>query len=200
MRNVDLCQLDNPERLRKLFTEQLVDEVSSQHNFDFGYYQGNARVSVRSVEDCKELAKNAVKSKSILWCMGVDKSSKRARALDDLDSDEGSDNETRRKSKRGKKRSKHEEKMDRIDDTIDELKELHSTNFNSIQYRVWAETILAGTHTSLESLPKGSFFKKKKKNSTPRKSVQMTEPKDLTPSKSASLRSTYIQQIRDCTI
>ena len=86
--------------------------------------------------------------------------------------------------------------MDRIDDTIDELKELHSSDYNSIQYRVWAECIIAGTHTSLEFPPKGSYFKKKTASSTPRKNA-VTETKDLTPSKSASLRTTYIQQIKD---
>jgi hypothetical protein len=76
LRDVDTHQLDKPERLQKLFTEQLQGEVSSQPNFEFGYYKGNARVHVRSVEDCKELAKNVVKSKSMLWCMGTDNSSK----------------------------------------------------------------------------------------------------------------------------
>ena len=59
-----------------------------------------------------------------------------------------------------------------------------------MQYRIWAETIDAGRHSSLEMPPRGSIFKSQgKKNADSGGS--------LTPSKVTSLRTTYIQQIKD---
>ena len=62
------------------------------------------------------------------------------------------------KSKQRKKCSKYTEKLEQIDDTVDDLKCRHTSAYNAIQYRVWAETTNAGRHDSLEKPPKGSFF------------------------------------------
>ena len=120
--------------------------------------------------------------------------SKRPRNPTVLVSDD-SDNETPEKqqtakSKPRKKKLRQEEKLERIDDLIDQLKEKHDTKYNVMQYRIWAETIDTGRHSSLEMPPRGSIFKSHwKKNADSGGS--------LTPSKVASLRTTYIQQIKD---
>ena len=55
---------------------------------------------------------------------------------------------------------------------------------------MWVETIDSGRHSSLEIAPRGSIFKSQgRKESDPRGS--------LTPSKVTSLRTTYIQQIKE---
>ena len=57
-----------------------------------------------------------------------------------------------------KKKMTYEEKQEMVDDTVDELRSKHGTKFTSLQYRVWAETILSGNHESLDDPPRGSFF------------------------------------------
>ena len=59
-----------------------------------------------------------------------------------------------------------------------------------MQYRVWAETIDSGKHSSLEVAPRGSIFKSQGKK-------EADSGGSLTPYKVASLLSTYIQQIKD---
>ena len=82
-----------------------------------------------------------------------------------------------------------------VDGLIDELREKHGQSFSSLQYRVWAETIAGGNHSSLEKPPKGSYYKKKDVSS-PVRSVDKP-PTVLTPVRAAELRTTYIKQIKD---
>ena len=57
-----------------------------------------------------------------------------------------------------KKTTTYEDKQEMVDDSVDELRSKHGTKFTSLQYRVWAETILSGSHESLDDLLRGSFF------------------------------------------
>ena len=93
--------------------------------------------------------------------------SKRLRNSTVLISDD-SDEETPEKqqttrSKQRKKKSIQEEKLERIDDLIDQLKEKHDTMYNAMQYRIWAETIDLGRHSSLEMKPKESISNRREK-------------------------------------
>lgn len=81
---------------------------------------------------------------------------------------------------------RQEEKLERIDDLIDQLKEKYDTNYNVMQYRIWAEMIDARRHSCLEIPPRGSIFKSQQKK-------KADSVGSLTPSKVASLHSTYIR-------
>ena len=52
----------------------------------------------------------------------------------------------------------YEDKQEMVDDTVNELRSKHGTKFTSLQYRVWAETILSGSHESLDDPLRGSFW------------------------------------------
>ena len=86
--------------------------------------------------------------------------------------------------------------------------------FGNLQYRIWAETVVSGSHESYDDPPRGSFFSPKAQTvkkacshgqSSPgpspggRNSPQpsMSSSAVLTPGKSAQLRSTYIKQIKE---
>ena len=94
-----------------------------------------------------------------------------------------------------------------MDDLVDKLKSKHGVTYTIIQYRVWAETMEAGRHDNLDSPPKGSFFKSQGRKCGPSTSTASPgkgsnpglapEQLALTPSKTAQLRTTYIQQIKD---
>lgn len=212
LRNIELQCFDQPEKVRKLLVNQLADKVSNKPNFDFGYFEGNKRVWVKGIEDLREIRQSLEsreKSGVVLWCMGKAGSRCTKRPGSDCDSDSEDDAEIgknyKAKKKKEAKRSRYDEKLERIDEMVDELKQKHSNTYNSIQYRVWAETIEAGRHDNLDCPPKGSFFKAQgRKNDTsstsitPEKASSHTaEHLTLTPSKIANLRSTYIQQIKE---
>ncbi len=102
-----------------------------------------------------------------------------------------------------KKLTKYEEKLERVDELVDELKSKHGATYTNIQYRVWAETMDTGRHRSMDSPPRGTFFKcqgrkgTKPSHSPPPTAQQSSAEITLTPGKTAQLRSTYIQQIKD---
>ena len=217
LRDIKVHYLTNPDKIRKLLVDQLGNEVSSEPNFELGYFQGNKRVWVRGREDLIEvqrLPKSNEKQCSVtLWCMGKAESQSMKR-LKAAVSDSESEGETevgesaKSKKKKVKKQSRYQEKTERIDDMVDQLKQKHATVYTVVQYRVWAETVEAGRHDSLDNPPNGSFFKaqgrkssgKSSPTSTPEKASSPgcnSEQSTLTPSKVAGLRSTYIQQIKE---
>ena len=204
LRNVSWQHLSSPDGVRSYFVDQLSEQVSSNPVFDFGYFQGNKRVWVRNNEDLKEVHKLLKTSDShcvTLWCDGKADHRSAKRSVGDLNfSDSDGENDVRLpKSKSKKKRSRYEEKAERIEDTVDQLKEKHGNKYTLVQYRIWAETMESGQHSSVENPPTGRFFKsqsKTKPGSSSSVSANADE-KCLTPSKVAQLRSTYIQQIKE---
>lgn len=129
---------------------------------------------------------DSMRIKSVmLWCNGRKNRSKK-RTSDTSDCEE--DNPRKRK------KSTCEERADRVDDIVDELRAKHKTVFTNLQYRVWAETVVGGRHESLNSPPKGSFFKKSAHS--PERTVEKL-PTAITPIRAADLKSTYIKQIRE---
>ena len=182
--------------------DQLYEQISSNPVFDFGYFQGNKRVWVRNNEDLKEvhkLLKTSDSHSGTLWCDGKADHRSAKRSVSDLnfsDSD-GENNARLPKSKSKKKRTRYEEKAERIEDTVDQLKEKHGNQYTLVQYRIWAETMESGQHSSVENPPTGRFFKSQSKTKTGSSVSANADEKCLTPSKVAQLRSTYIQQIKE---
>ena len=204
--NVDKENLGTLTDLRGMILEQFGEEaVGSELDFEMGFYRNNKRVWVRSAADFNDYIKKAIYSSDniTLWCMGVSEKRRRGKhgrdysdSTSDCDSD---DMHQRSRPKSKKKKTKHEEKLERVDELVDELKLKHGTTYTSIQYRVWAETIEARSHSSLDSPPTGSFFKRQGRKLNPSTSTSTTPGTSsaLTPQKVAQLRSTYIQQIKE---
>lgn len=217
LRNVDSSKLDSPCELKRMIFDQFGGEiVPSNLRFDVGYYRGNKRVclvSVNDMEDVNKLLRSTDGHEVTLWCMGctTKQKGKRTHATSDVDSNDSSSVNERPAKKSKKKKSRYTEKLERVDETIDTLKSKHGVVFTNIQYRVWAEAIDSGNHDSFDSPPKGSFFKsqgRKSKSTASTAGSQSTSTStesestpestlSLTPQKAAQLKSTYIQQIKE---
>ena len=170
LRNVNFHGMNSPKDLYAVIIEQLGSKtVADSTDFEVGYYVGNKRVWIRNqndIHDIIHLLKTKDNHSVTLWCMDHSATptvrSKRPRnptvlVSDDSD-DETPEKQQTAKSKPRKIKSRQEEKLERIDDLIDQLKEKHDTKYNVMQYRIWAETIDAGRHSSLEMPPRGSIF------------------------------------------
>ena len=81
------------------------------------------------------------KSECVPWCMGR---STKQRSRDHRSSSEESD-ACHEVGKKSKKNRTYEDKKEMVDDTVDKLRSKHGTKFTSLQYWVWAETILSGS-------------------------------------------------------
>lgn len=104
----------------------------------------------------------------------------------------------------GARKKKKDDKMSQVDDIVDDLRAKHGHAFNSLQYRVWAETIAGGRHVSLEKPPRGGYFQRPKSPSQPSSQPPHGSPMSsgkkatvITPVKAAELKSIYISQIKD---
>ena len=209
IRDVHSNDVQSLNGVKTLLQEELGERAPTSFDFDVGFYRGNKQVWMRSDNDVKEfLSILKEKPECVLWCMGR---STKKRSRDHRNSSEESDacHEVARKSK--KKKTTYEDKQEMVDDTVDELRSKHGTKFTSLQYRVWAETILSGSHESLDDPPRGSFFGCKgqvgkkaacsnvssQQPASPTSSHSQPTGLSLTPGKTAELRSTYIKQIKE---
>lgn len=80
---------------------------------------------------------------------------------------------------------------------MDKLREKHGTKWSNIQYRVRAETMVGGRHTSYDHPPKGAYFKRSKGSqgtaSPPGEDHGAKSSAAMTPVKTAQLKSMYIR-------
>ena len=128
-----------------------------------------------------------------IWCEGKNKK-RMHRVSDSL----GSDNESN--STKKKKGPCSDDRISRVDDVVDNLREKHGHAFSSLQYRVWAETIMEGRHVSMDNPPRGSYFKKSNlrlHEHSPVNSDKQNVPTVITPVKTAELKTMYISQIKE---
>ena len=216
VRGVTVDDLQCLANLKEKFVEELGAELLDKDlKFDMGYYRGNKRLWIRNDRDLSDLlARSAEKDELTIWCEGLctkpttggkrrKKASHDSGSVDRLEISSDSDSSTYEPRRTGRRRKKKktllEEKQDRIDEIVDKLREKHNNKYTSLQYRVWAETIVAGQHEDIDKPPRGSFFTKNKCSggSTPPKQHVSSGPKPLTPGKVTDLRSSYIKQIKE---
>ena len=189
LRDIDFHVISTVDSLRDEIYSQFGKEfIDNNSDFDVGYFQGNKRIWIRNDADFKELAELFQIKPTTLWCNGRTKrKTKKKQTSDSSDSEEDH-------VKPKKKKNASKEREDRVDDVVDELRLKHQSKFSSLQYRVWAETVVCGRHVSLTCPPRGSYFNKH--TQSPEKTVNPSSSV-VTPIKAADLKSTYIKQIKE---
>ena len=162
VRDIDVKKIGNIRSLKQQILDQFGSEFVNQDlDFNIGYHKGTTRIWVRTQDDLTELLR-IIQSKSTtqLWYNEVDQQKCKKRSK--LPASEGSsdsDNDQYSQTAKKKRKTVNEDKENRVDDTVDKLREKHGTNWSTIQYRVWAETIV---HTSFDHPPKEAYFERSK--------------------------------------
>ena len=205
LRDIDVKKIDNITSMKKQILNQFGSGfVNEDLDFNIGYYKGTTRIWIRTESDLTELLR-IMQSKSLtLWCDRVDQQKRKKRSK--LPASEGSsdsDNDQYSQTAKKKRKTASEDKDSRVDDTVDKLREKHGTKWSTIQYRVWAETMVGGRHTSYDRPPTGAYFKQSKgsqgTSTSPAVSGEDQEGAKssavMTPVKAAQLNSMYIKQI-----
>ena len=153
------------------------------------------------------------KGKGELWCDCV----MQGEGNDDVNPAEFHDKDTSTEKRR--KVSVLDERHECVQNLFDELKEKHGSAYSAPQYRLWAEAICSGAHTSTDSPPLGSMFRRQStskgqsrshcscsataiasanlSSSPPREDQAHGSSTSLTQKSAASLRSAYIKQIKE---
>ena len=208
LRDIDVNKIDNIRSLKQQILDQFGSEfVDKDLEFSVGYFKGTTRIWVRTQSDLSELLR-IIQSKSttLLWCDGVDQQKRKKRSqLPGSEGSSDSDNDQYGQTAKKRRKTASEDKENRVDDTLNKLREKHGTNWSTIQYRVWAETIVGGRHTSFDQPPKGAYFKRSKTSQptcfSPVKNGETQEGAKsstvMTPIKAAELNSMYIKQLKE---
>ena len=136
--------------------------------FDIGYQHGTAVVNMRTSDDLQEVWANILKgTKVVLWCDGLNVQ-KLAEEISDGDDD---DIVPPKPKKKKKKKSDLDDTNQAVVEIVKELRELNS-GYTPMQYKIWAEMVNGGLHTSMEETPTSTMFvrcgngKTAKKNDT----------------------------------
>ena len=223
--------ITTPEALKEEVSLQLGETVSRLLDFPIGCYKESKKIWIQNQKDLQDAWQLLMQNKSLtLWCHGPD--GKRKRAGQESESDETSDSVDVGPSRKGgmKKKSRSsaktrlssDEKADQVQKLKTQQEQRHGTEFNTCQYRLWAEMIVAGIHDSMEKPPEVPMFGAQRKRASPRGgspesslsntltgvavairdvlSPQPTQSNRMTissPSKAVDLRSKYLQQLKD---
>lgn len=181
LRNINTSKMVSCEDLKKEIKKQLSEEVIDWEEFDVGYAEGSKVVNIRKedmAEVWKEIAKQGDKIK--LWCDGLKKSSdgrRRSKRRRSDDEDEFEDDVD------SSKKTAQQEREETIKRYLDILKKKHGVKYTTMQYNLWAEMKIGGTHSDLDSPPVNSMFRRaggatssaKKNSSSPEMAQALTQ-------------------------
>ena len=161
MLNIHISTIGTLKHLREEILEQLgKDVVSFNLTFDVGYFVASSRkICFVDADNIKtELIRVRDSGKS-LWCQGRSLSSKETICID-------GDDEFTLLPKKAKVDENVlnacEAKAKKVGDVADKLKGIHKEEYNKVQYKLWAEAIVSGKHTSESDPPTGTIWNKGK--------------------------------------
>ena len=147
IRNINPSVIKTCLSLKSLIKAQLGEDILK--DFDIGYLHGNSVVNVRNSDDLQEVWSNVLKgTKVTLWCNGLNIPVHGGDLEDDVAP----------KPKKKRKRSDIDDTNQAVEDTVKELKQLHSGGYTPMQYRIWAEMVHGGLHSSMEEPPTSTMF------------------------------------------
>lgn len=212
---VDIHDISTLKDLKFYLTHKLpIREIGS-----VGYVvRGRKKVWFHTDSELQKLIHSTlIKGKGALWCDGIMQSTCND---DDVNPGEESANNISPPAAKRTKVTAMDERRERVQGLFEELKAKHGSAFSGPQYRLWAEAVASGSHTSTEEPPFGSMFNRQTTSKAQRRdhhcscsataiaavNISSSPPRDtqaqaqgtnLTPKSAASLRSTYIKQIKE---
>lgn len=204
LRGVSASDLSTPRHLKELILKQVSgDVVSTKLDFPVGFLNKSDKFWINNELDMKDAREIR---KLTFWCTGRNKARGKKRVREN---DSDSDENINLPPKKG--RSSAEERSSRVHELKAQLREKHSSSYSGVQYSLWAEMIVAGTHQETESPPCVPMFGSKRPrgrssrlegtlNDVAGKIANALSPTtscDSSPIKSANLRGKYLQQLKE---
>ena len=225
LRNLTAEDINSPVSVKEAIFGQVGERVVSRKlDFPVGFYHKSAKLWLNNEQDVQDAFATLKQSgKLTFWCMGLGK--KRDRS--GYDSDQGSDSELedsgeQRPAKTKKRKvTTSEEKVSRVNEIKSQLRQKHGSRYSNVQYALWAEMMVGGTHESTDEPPPVPMFGANR----PRGRPSSGNPADAltevagkiasalspdgsrqartsvgnysSPTKSVELRGKYIQQLKE---
>lgn len=154
LRNITAAELCSCDSLKEVIRRQLQDDITAK-DFDVGYVQGSNVIRIRSREDLSEVWADLRRpnSKLVLWCDGLKERRNRKRTQNEADSDDDDISVST-----AKKRKQQPGKEEEVKEILESLKKKHDSNYTPMQFRIWAEMVAGGLHTSTDDHPNTTMF------------------------------------------
>ena len=168
LHSISVSNITTLKRLKEIILEQLGKSVVSfRLGFDVGYIVSGNRICFSQSDDVKTELEKITSKGYALWCEGLDLGTQKRPhepngvvLLDDSDDDCSIGKSPAKKDKK----SAFEERKDAVQKMADKLHSKHSSSFNMVQYKLWAEALYSKQHTSWDEPPKGLPWGDGKKN------------------------------------
>ena len=156
LRDVNVSRVQTYDQLKEMILSQLKADLTD--DFDVGYYQSNAVVTIRTRQDIAEIWSLMKKGASVtLWCDGLKErgtANTRGRKRSKYPGDDSDEEVPSKKCKQ----SKQFDKDEKVEKLVSDLKKQHGQAYTHMQYRIWGEMINGGLYTSTTEAPETSMF------------------------------------------
>ena len=220
LRGLSPENIDTPTKLKEAISVQC--SGLDPENMEVGYYSHSTKLWINSRLDVADVWNSIGRGeKPTLWCLDTTRQPLKRKRDNSGENDSQGQASKRPCSSQGS--STVEERKVKAKEYEQKLVELHRDKWTLFQYKLWAEMLVCGTHTSVDEPPSASMFNRESKhpssgliaNSTLNDTVvsgmmtvvtnlcQALAPKPgagstcSSPIKRAELRGTYMKQLTE---
>ena len=136
--------------------------MKDPQEYDVGFIDGSAAVTMRTTEDVTEVWINILKGQKVtLWCDGLkskDATNAKCSSYQGGNNDGNSFTLEKGRSQKKRKVDDNEEHQSKVDEVFQDLKKNHGESYTRMQLRIWSEMNVGGLHNSLDDPPNTSMF------------------------------------------
>ena len=162
LRGLSRENIDTPTKLKEVISVQC--DGLNPENMEVGYFVHSKKLWINSRLDISDVWNSVDKGEKLtLWCLGTTPRETLKRKCDDQASDDVGP-PTKRHASQGP--SSVEVRKAKAREYELKLLELHKDKWTSFQYKLWAEMLACGTHTSISDPPSASMFGRESKRSS----------------------------------
>ena len=176
LRNLSFTPRTNPTMIKQALLDEVGCDILCQTlDFAVGYYKKSTQLWLNNEEDVHDAYDVLLQNgKLTFWCMGKKRRYYGSSEESDIDGIEDTRTSRRRRQLTSRSNAREERKT-RVNDLKTQLREKHGSQFSGVQYALWAETIVAGTHESLEEPPPVPMFGAQRPRGHNRSSGNLTD-------------------------
>jgi hypothetical protein len=158
--------IDSPAKLKEAISGQC-DGLDSE-NIEVGYYSHSTKLWINSRLDLNDVWNRVGRGEKLtLWCLDTTPRLPPKRKRDSAQgSVEDSHGQASKRPRSSQGPSTVEERKAKAKEYEQKLVEQHRDKWTSFQYKLWAEMLVCGTHTSLDEPPSASMFSRESKHSS----------------------------------
>ena len=159
-------EIDTPTKLKEAISVQC--DGLDPENMEVGYYIHSTKLWINSRLDINDVWNSVGRGEKLtLWCLNTTPRQPLKRKRESAQGNgEDSQGQASKCACSSQGQSTVEERRAKAKGYEQKLVELHKDKWTSFQYKLWAEMLVCGTHTSVDEPPSASMFSRESKRSS----------------------------------